>query len=107
MPGGLSAHRSPHGQTRPKLRLSMTSPDPDTLSKEEADRVWGRAAQLQADAAGDLQKASTVEADDQGTPSQGYALAHVRAAALEAGIADEFVEAALGNVRAERLSRDE
>jgi len=34
--------------------------------------------------------------------ASGYALTHVRSAALEAGIANEFVEAALADLRAER-----
>ena len=77
----------------------MTERDPEILSEEEAARLWERAAQLQAEAA------RRVEAPDvQGATmaSAGYALTHVRSAALEAGIASEFVDAALDDLRAER-----
>ena len=84
----------------------MTEHDPEILSEEEAARVWGRAAQLQAQAAGDVPR-PTAETDDDGPPSRGYAVAHVRAAALEAGIADRFVQAALADVRVERLHGNE
>ena len=82
-----------------EAQVPMTERDPETLSEEEAARLWERAAQLQAEAA------KRVEAPDvQGAamaPS-GYALTHVRSAALEAGIANEFVDAALDDLRAER-----
>ncbi len=84
----------------------MTERDPEILSEEEAARVWGRAAQLQAEAAGDV-PAPTVETDEDGPPSRGYALAQVRSAALEAGIAEQFVEAALADIRVERLLGNE
>ena len=77
----------------------MAEHNPETLSEEEAARLWERAAQLQAEAA------KRVEAPDpQGTATapSGYALTHVRSAALEAGIASEFVDAALDDLRAER-----
>ena len=78
----------------------MPERDPEVLSEEEAARLWERAAQLQA------QAARRVEAPESGgadvAPATGYALTHVRSAALEAGIADEFVDAALADLRAER-----
>jgi hypothetical protein len=77
----------------------MAEHDPESLSEEEAARLWERAAQLQAEAA------KRVEAPDvQGaaTAPAGYALTHVRSAAMEAGIASEFVDAALDDLRVER-----
>ena len=78
----------------------MPDHDPEVLSEVEAARLWERAAQLQARAA------QRVEAPDDGgthvAPTVGYALTHVRAAALEAGIGDEFVDAALADLRVER-----
>lgn len=77
----------------------MTEHDPEILTEEEAARLWERAAQLQAEAAG---RVRAPEVDGVETLSPGYALTHVRAAALEAGIGPEFVETALADVRAER-----
>ncbi len=77
----------------------MAERDPETLSEEEAARLWKRAAQLQAEAAGRVE-APDVHGAAMAPP--GYALAHVRSAALEAGIANEFVDAALADLRAER-----
>ncbi len=84
-------------QTR--LRSHMAERDPEILSEEEAARLWGRAAQLQAEAAGRIE---APDVHDSAMPAPGYALTHVRAAALEAGIANEFVEAALADLRVER-----
>ncbi len=78
--------------------------DPKFLSEEEAARFWQRAAQLQAEAA---QQAEAL-AEEPGSedadvaPPEGYALTHVRSAALEAGISEEFMDAALADLRAER-----
>ena len=79
-------------------------PDPNFLSEEEAARLWQRAAQLQAEAvdrAEALAGEPEVEDTDEGS-AEGYALAHVRSAALEAGISVEFMDAALTDLRAER-----
>lgn len=84
--------------------------DPDTLSEKEALRLWQRAAQLQADAARRAEaRAAGEEEGEPGTAvarrdPDGYALAHVRAAALEAGISEEFVDAALAELRADRAA---
>lgn len=84
------------------------SKEPDFLSEDEARRLWQRAAQLQADQArlAEARAAGDAEAElhggEAGRSSDGYALTHVRAAALEAGIGGEFVDAALGEVRAEK-----
>ncbi|GMV07910.1 MAG: hypothetical protein AMXMBFR53_41850 [Gemmatimonadota bacterium] len=80
----------------------------DILSEEEALRLWQKAAQLQAEAArrAEAQASREASADlgegDARPAGDGYALVHVRAAALEAGISEEFVEAALAEVRAQR-----
>ncbi len=84
--------------------------DPDFLNEEEAARLWQRAAQLQAEAAQRAEKAEneTAETDAaesetaDGAPPEGYALTHVRSAALEVGIANEFVDAALADLHTER-----
>lgn len=70
----------------------------EILTDEEAARLWQRAAQLQADAAA----SGAALADPSATQPEGHALAHVRAAAVEAGIGREFVDAALAEVRLER-----
>lgn len=84
------------------------SDHPERLSEAEALRLWQRAAQLQADAA---RRAEARAAGEEGGPpgaavarrdEDGYALEHVRAAALEAGITEEHVEAALAELVADR-----
>lgn len=77
----------------------MAERDPEVLSEQEAARLWERAAQLQAEAAGKVEPPAV---HDESTSSSGYALAHVRSAALEAGIGTEFVDAALADLRVER-----
>ncbi len=79
----------------------MAERDPEFLSEEEAARLWSRAAELQADVSGTL-SAGEVDADVAALPTGGYELAHVRSAAEEAGIAAEFVEAALADLRVKR-----
>ncbi len=77
----------------------MAERDPEVLSEQEAARLWERAAQLQAEAAGKVEPPAV---HDESTASSGYALAQVRSAALEAGIGLEFVDAALADLRVER-----
>ncbi len=77
----------------------MAERDPEILSEEEAARLWGRAAQLQAEAAG---RVEAPEVHGAAMAPPGYALAQVRSAALEAGIGAEFVDAALADLRVER-----
>jgi hypothetical protein len=85
----------------------MTERDGDILSEADAARVWSLSARLQAEASGAVET-TEVHEDDGGVPDSGYALVHVRSAAQEAGIADEFVDAALADLRAEQaLSRVE
>jgi hypothetical protein len=78
------------------------------VSEEEAAELWKRAAQLQAEAARRAELAARREAADELAPaerthqSEGYAVTHVRAAAVEAGIAEEFLDAALADLRVER-----
>ncbi len=79
--------------------------NPEFLTEEEAARLWQRAAQLQAEAARRAEKAGSKGAESATAdvaPPEGYALTHVRSAALEVGITDEFVDAALADLRAER-----
>lgn len=86
----------------------MMSDPNETLTEDEARRLWQKAAQLQAEAARRAEALSAgSDAADGGdeeasSRADGYALAHVRAAALEAGIGPEYVDAALADVRAER-----
>ncbi len=75
------------------------------LTEAEAAALWHRAAQLQADAmrrlerkdiAPDLTQAGAARG---ATPADGYRLEHVQAAAVEAGISQQFVSLALAEVR--------
>ncbi len=81
------------------------------LSQDEATRLWKRAAQIQAEAARQAEMDSARDAalelgsDEDADTSDGYALTHVRAAAVEAGIGEEFVDAALSDLRAEQALR--
>lgn len=82
----------------------------DYLTEDEATRLWQRAAQLQAEEARRAEARAAAEAegdlDGPGDPrAEGYALTHVRTAALEAGIGEDFVEAALAEVRSDRAMR--
>ena len=73
---------------------------PRHLTEEEARQLWARAAQLQEEArlrAADPQPESSGQ--DDGQPS-GYALEHVREAAVEAGIERRFLDDAFDEVRA-------
>lgn len=84
----------------------MTRED-ETMSEEEAVRLWERAAELAR--AAEISKATAMARID--TPARapgqaaadGYALAHVRAAALEAGIPAEFVDAAVADYQAKQV----
>jgi hypothetical protein len=76
------------------------------LSEEEATRLWKRAAQLQADDAREAEARAAQGAagglDDTVSARAGYALTHVRSAAIEAGIGADFIDAALADLRAEQ-----
>jgi eukaryotic-like serine/threonine-protein kinase len=82
----------------------MCNEDQQRLTEEMAARLWQRAAELQSEAARRIEATSRLEADSEiagpDTDTDGYALAHVRQAAEEAGIAGEFVDAALAEVTA-------
>jgi hypothetical protein len=75
------------------------------LSEGEAAALWHRAAQLQADAMRRLEQRdiapelSLAGAARGATPADGYRLEHVQAAAIEAGISQQFVSLALAEVR--------
>lgn len=74
----------------------VSQDDERVLTEAEARRLWQRAAELQAEAAQRLEARSRALA--QPGPHEapdGYSLSHVRQAAREAGISDEFVELAL------------
>lgn len=82
----------------------------DVLTEAEARRLWERAAQLQAEEARRAEARAASDADGEvarEAPSRpdGYALAHVRAAGVEAGIGVEFLEAALAEMHADRATR--
>jgi eukaryotic-like serine/threonine-protein kinase len=81
----------------------MTSDEQLRLSEETAARLWKRAAELQSEAASRSEATSPPEADSEVLESDdaGYALAHVRQAAVEAGISKEFVDAALTEMTAQ------
>lgn len=83
------------------------SDERERLSQTEALRLWQRAAQLQADAARRDEpwpggEAEVVDAAVQRREEDGYALEDVRAAALEAGISEQYLETALAERAAER-----
>ncbi len=81
----------------------MSNDEQQRLSEEMAARLWQRAAELQSEAARRIEKMSLLEAESEISEpdTAGYALDHVRQAAEEAGIAGEFVDAALAEVTAE------
>lgn len=92
--------------------LSPVSDDREYVTEQEARRLWQRAAQLQAEAAARAEALASGSDEHEGSPgatraadpaSDGYALTHVRNAALEAGIGPEFVDAAIADLRSERL----
>jgi hypothetical protein len=83
----------------------MSNDEEQRLSEEMAARLWKRAAELQSEAARRVEATSLLEtaADDSEPDTAGYALGHVRQAAEEAGIAGEFVDAALAEVTAHNV----
>ena len=78
--------------------------DPEFLDEEEAARLWQRVAQRQAEAARKAEAGSEEPAVEEGdeAPSERFAVAHVRSAALEAGIPEEVLDGALADLRVER-----
>jgi len=97
---------------------AISRPQP-VLSETEANLVWRRAAQLQAEAAARLESRTREEralvrasgapagseagASSNGRdPSGGYRVSQVQAAAEEAGISRQFVSIALAEVEADR-----
>ena len=82
----------------------MTDYEPDNhLTEEDAARLWQRAAHLQAEAAQKAEAADVEEAmaSTDVARTDGYQVEHVRAAAVEAGIGAEYLDAALVDLRAE------
>lgn len=85
----------------------------ERFTDEQARRLWERATQLQAEAARRLEAGEGTDGangDDgetrDGGGSRGYAVDHVRQAALEAGIDPEFVDQALAEARSGMLAVD-
>ena len=78
---------------------------PETVSTTEAQAIWLRAAQLQAEATSRLQGRYRASAAS-GAPviSGGYHLKEVQAAAVEAGIASQYVAMALAERPADRTT---
>jgi len=78
----------------------------DRLSEEQARRIWQRAAELQARAADAAARGSLPVPAER---SDGLASSEVMAAAVEAGIASEYVQLALAELETGRLegARDE
>ncbi len=82
------------------------------LSERQAALLWRRAAQLQADALQRLDASrmtpsltstvATTSSENKavGLPTEGYRLRHVQAAAMEAGISEQFVALALAELPA-------
>ncbi|MCI0435871.1 MAG: hypothetical protein L0271_19845 [Gemmatimonadetes bacterium] len=81
--------------------------DPDReLTQEQAERVWRRAAELQAAAAERVEERMRLAAGrTEAAPGDGLRLSDVRDAAVEAGIADEFVQLALAEADADATIR--
>ena len=77
------------------------------LSEAQAALLWRRAAQLQADAlqrldatrmTPSLTSSASSERNAADVPIEGYRLKHVQAAAIEAGISEQFVSLALAEI---------
>jgi serine/threonine-protein kinase len=87
--GGVSAIIPPSAST---VRLAG---DTDRLSSADADAVWARAAELQANTGMMVPPAQFPAPTDAPSPTRGYDVAVVKEAAAEAGIAPKYVERAL------------
>ncbi len=88
------------GQALEKAAATSAGGQPDRIiATGQAEAIWLRAAQLQADAASRLEQRSRLGTGLTGItaalPSGGYRLRDVEAAAQEVGIAPEFVALAL------------
>lgn len=100
----LAATKSARGSAEPSADL--------VLSERQAALLWRRAAQLQADALQRLDASNmtpsltstvaTTSSENKavGLPPDGYRLRHVQAAAMEAGISEQFVALALAELPA-------
>lgn len=83
------------------------------LTEEEAAALWKRAAMLQSEAIQRAESARRESAEGALTtastspPEDGYALEHVRSAAIEAGISAEFLDAALTDMKAQNVMKPE
>lgn len=81
---------------------------PSRLSERDAERIWRRAAELQAEAAriAETRAREAAAADDSESTDvdEGFSLAEVRDAAVEAGIPPALVERAVLEVEADRIA---
>ncbi len=107
----LAGERYPSGEELAEalieaMQLSESGghlPPERVLDEDTARAVWLRAAQLQADAARQVRE-RTSRAEEFATgiqpaqPTSGYRLGDVEAAAVEAGIGEEFVQLALAEL---------
>jgi serine/threonine protein kinase len=95
---------------QPSAAIAVGDDRSSRLSEEEANAIWRRAAQLQADALRRLESRSDLLTQPSSTTSaralvpaaeppsaddSGYAVAHVVAAAQEAGISNQYVAMAM------------
>ena len=93
---------------RDAVRAAANPAAPSVVSETEAQAIWARASELQAQT-GSRPRPTPVPEPRDATASTsprvtGYSLAHVRSAAVEAGIAAEFVDAAVADVRGMRAT---
>ncbi|MFN9576021.1 MAG: protein kinase domain-containing protein [Gemmatimonadota bacterium] len=87
--------------------VSAASGPQAVLSEREAQAVWQRAAQLQAEAASRLEARAkqsaalpaTRGASPDGMPTSGFRLRDVEAAAIEAGISQQYVAVAMDELQ--------
>ena len=92
--GGDVARALEHVLSDPAIDTAAAAPR--VLSGTEAEAVWKRASELQALTGAIVPPAVQPPAAPKGAPlTTGYALANVRAAALEAGISGQYVSRAL------------
>jgi len=80
---------------------------PGVLSESQAAKLWKRAAQLQADALDRLERSrAPLSTGESTTPSDGYRVEQVTAAAEEAGISRRYVAMALAEMHERRPADD-
>ncbi|MCU0623834.1 MAG: serine/threonine protein kinase [Gemmatimonadaceae bacterium] len=91
--------------------VSASSGPQAVLSERQAQAVWERAAQLQAEAAARLEARTKLSSslpaargtDASGAPTSGFRLRDVEAAALEAGISQQYVAVAMAELQSDAV----